>query len=420
MVVSRVLADVFKIWRRLSDINQGQFSFNGYLNVDGVAGVDSSGLFKLTNFTINTKGHIFYKNPIQFKNTTNGIVFSFSTTFIFAIVPEYPTLSGHGLAFVLSPNNRIPGALPSQYLGLSNQSNNGDCSNHIAAVELDTFMSSEFEDINDNHVGIDINGLNSMVSAPAGYFTDEGKFINVSLISGYPLQIWVEYNGMKKQLNVTLYPINISKPKTPVLSFKRDLSPYIYDSMYAGFSSSAGSILSSHYILAWSFKMNGSYEELELSHLPKIPRYNNDNENNRRIKQLKKILAFTLSFTGLTLVLLLVFGFVLISRKKRFMEILDDWEVPYGPHRFSYKDLFKATKGFKEKEVLGRGGYGRVYKGVLPSSNIQISVKRISHDSRQGTREFVAEIATIGRLGHPNLVSTSRLLQAQERVAFGL
>ncbi|TYJ12191.1 hypothetical protein E1A91_A11G332600v1 [Gossypium mustelinum] len=333
-----------------SDINQGQFSFN-----------DSSGLFKLTNSTIQSTGHIFYKNPIQFKNSTNGSVFSFSTTFFFAIVPEeYPTLSGHGLAFLISPNNRIPGALPSQYLGLFNQSNNGDSSNHIVAVELDTIMSSEFDDINNNHVGIDINGLNSMVSAPAGYFTDEGKFINVALISGDPLQIWVEYNGMKKQLNVTLYPINISKPKTPLLSFKRDLSPYIYD------------------------YMNGSAEELDLSHLPKIPRY--DNDNNRGIKQLKRILAFTLSFTGLTLVLVLVFGFVLISRKKRFMEILEDWE------------------GFKEKEVLGRGGFGRVYKGVLPSSNIQIAVKRISHDSRQGMREFVAEIATIGRLRHPNLV----------------
>lgn len=45
-----------------------------------------------------------------------------------------------------------------------------------------------------------------------------------------------------------------------------------------------------------------------------------------------------------------------------------------------------------------------MYKGVLPSSNTQVAVKRISHDSRQGMREFVAEIATIGRLRHPNLV----------------
>ena len=38
------------------------------------------------------------------------------------------------------------------------------------------------------------------------------------------------------------------------------------------------------------------------------------------------------------------------------------------------------------------------------SSNLDIAVKKVSHDSRQGMREFIAEIATIGRLRHPNLV----------------
>ncbi|KAK8272848.1 hypothetical protein V6Z11_D11G363900 [Gossypium hirsutum] len=381
-----------------SDINQGQFSFNGYLDVEGGAGVDSNGLFKLTNSTRLIAGHIFYENPIHFKNSKNGSVFSFSTTFIFAIIPGY----GHGMAFVISPNKEIPGASAVQYLGLFNETNNGDSSNHIVAVELDTVLSLDVNDIDDNHVGIDINSVNSVKSASAGYYTDEGKFIKVSLVSGDPMQIWIEYNGVEKRLNVTLYPINLPRPKTPLISYKKDLSPYMHDFMYVGFSSSTGSISatsSSHYILAWSFKMNGSADELDLSRLPKIPRHDNGG-----IKQLKKILAITLSFTGLTLVLVLVFGFVLISRKKRFMEILEDWEVQFGPHRFSYKDLFKATKGFKKKEVLGSGGFGRVYKGVLPSSNIQIAVKRISHDSRQGMREFVAEIATIGRLRHPNLV----------------
>ncbi|KAB2059694.1 hypothetical protein ES319_A11G324200v1, partial [Gossypium barbadense] len=351
-----------------SDINQGWFNFNG--------------LFKLTNSTSLIAGHIFYKNPIQFKNSKNGSVFSFSTTFIFAIIPGH--FHGHGIAFVVSPNKEIPGYYPGQYLGLFNRTNNGDSSNHIVAVELDTACSLDVNDTDDNHVGIDINSVNSVASASAGYFTDEGKFISVSLVSGDPMQIWIEYNGVEKKLNVTLYPINLPSPKTPLLSLKKDLSPYMYDSMYVIFSSSTVSISdtsSSHYILAWSFKMNGSADELDLSRLPKIPRHDNGG-----IKQLKKILAITFSFTGLTLVLVLVFGFVLISRKKRFIEILEDWE------------------GFKKREVLGRGGFGRVYKGVLPSSNIQIAVKRISHDSRQGMREFVAEIATIGRLRHPNLV----------------
>ncbi|XVF71530.1 hypothetical protein PTKIN_Ptkin12aG0045400 [Pterospermum kingtungense] len=396
-----VLLLLFLLSHAYSDINQSEFSFNGYLNVDGSAELYSSGLFKLTNSSTQQSGHIFYKNPIQFKNSTEGSVFSFSTTFIFAIVPEHPQLGSNGLAFVISPNKEIPGALAGQYLGLFNATNNGNSSNHIVAVEMNTIQSPEFFGINDNHVGIDINGLVSVESASAGYFTDDGEFKNLTLISGDPIQIWVEYNSIEKRMNVTLHPINIPKPKTPLLSLKRDLSPYMYDSMYVGFSSSTGFIYTSHYILAWNFKMNGRAEDLDLSQLPKLPRRVIGNQS---IKPLKKILAISLSLTGVTLVLVLIFGAVLISRKKRLTEILEDWEVQYGPHRFSYKHIFKATKGFKEKEVLGKGGFGRVYKGVLPSSNTEVAVKRISHDSRQGMREFVAEIATIGRLRHPNLV----------------
>ncbi|GAV76555.1 Pkinase domain-containing protein, partial [Cephalotus follicularis] len=88
----------------------------------------------------------------------------------------------------------------------------------------------------------------------------------------------------------------------------------------------------------------------------------------------------------------------------KMSSVLEDWEHEYGPHRFKFKDLYIATKGFKDKELLGTGGFGRVYRGVLPTNKIEIAVKRVSHESRQGMREFVAEIISIGRLRHRNLV----------------
>ncbi|XP_058201862.1 L-type lectin-domain containing receptor kinase SIT2-like isoform X2 [Rhododendron vialii] len=91
-------------------------------------------------------------------------------------------------------------------------------------------------------------------------------------------------------------------------------------------------------------------------------------------------------------------------RRKNYEEIREDWEREYGPHRFSYKDLFKATRGFIDEELLGAGGFGKVYRGVLPSSKEQVAVKKVSHDSKQGMKEFVAEIASMGRLRHRNLV----------------
>jgi len=45
-----------------------------------------------------------------------------------------------------------------------------------------------------------------------------------------------------------------------------------------------------------------------------------------------------------------------------------------------------------------------VYKGVLSASGQEIAVKMVSHGSRQGVREFVAEVVSIGRLRHRNLV----------------
>ncbi|KAK9986394.1 hypothetical protein SO802_031345 [Lithocarpus litseifolius] len=252
------------------------FTYNGFtsanLSLDGLAMITSNGLLRLTNDTKQQQGHAFYTTPISFKNSLNDTAFSFSTTFVFAIASGYPTLRGHGIAFVISPTRGRPGALPSTYLGLLNETNNGNATNHVVAVELDTIQSPEFKDINDNHVGADINGLVSENSSLAGYCADSGAFINLNLISGNPMQVWVEYDGVKKQLNVTLAPIDVGKPKFPLLSLSRDLSPIINKTMYVGFSSATGSLLTSHYILGWSFKMNGKAQELALSQLPKLPR----------------------------------------------------------------------------------------------------------------------------------------------------
>ncbi|XP_065615787.1 L-type lectin-domain containing receptor kinase IV.1 [Quercus suber] len=375
------------------------FTYNGFtsanLSLDGIAMTTSNGLLRLTNDTKQQQGHAFYTTPISFQNSLNDTAFSFSTTFVFAIASGYPTLTGHGIAFVISPTRGLPGALPNQYLGLFNETNNGDTTNHVVAVELDTVQNPEFKDINDNHVGVDINGMASENSSLAGYYADSGAFMNLTLISGNPMQVWVEYDGVKKQLNVTLAPIDVGKPKLPLLSLSRDLSPIINKTMYVGFSSATGSLLASHYILGWSFKMNGKAQELALSQLPKLPRG----------KERSKLLTIGLPVILVSLVLVAISGATyVIKRKRKFAELVEDWEVDYGPHRFKYKDLYIATKGFSDKELLGSGGFGQVYKGVLATSKIEIAVKKISHESRQGMREFVAEIVSIGRLRHRNLV----------------
>ncbi|XP_010447897.1 PREDICTED: L-type lectin-domain containing receptor kinase V.9-like [Camelina sativa] len=383
----------------VSQSEEGEFGFNGYLyDSSGIAIINSNGLMKLTNSTGFSYGHVFYNSPIRFKNSTNGTVSSFSTTFVFAIVSQANQLDGHGLAFVISPTKGLPHSSSAQHLGLFNLTNNGDPSNHIVAVEFDTFQNEEFGDIDDNHVGIDINGLRSEKASTAGYYEDDdGRFKNIRLINQKPIQAWIEYDASRKQLNVTIHPVHLPKPKTPLLFLTKDLSPYLLDSMYVGFTSSTGRLRSSHYILGWTFKLNGTASNIDISRLPKLPR-------DSRSTSMKKILAISLSLTGLAVLVFLTISYMLFLKRKKLIEVLEDWEVQFGPHRFAYRDLYIATKGFKNSELLGKGGFGKVYKGTLLTSNIDIAVKKVSHDSRQGMREFVAEIATIGRLRHRNLV----------------
>ncbi|XP_059647101.1 L-type lectin-domain containing receptor kinase IV.1-like [Cornus florida] len=378
------------------------FTYNGFqrsenLTLDGLAKFMPNGLLQLTNYTDQQTAHVFYPYPINFKNSSNT-TFSFSTTFVFAIIPKHPLGGGHGIAFVIAPTRGLPGALPSQYLGLFNKTNNGNFTNRIVAVELDAIQNLEFNDTKDNHVGIDINGLHSKVAKQAGYYApNNGLFQNLSLVSGHPMQVWVVYDGVEKLMNVTLAPVDVQKPNTPLMSFHYDLSPVINKNMYVGFSSSTTAVLTSHYILGWSFKMNGQAQELDLSQLPKLPRIGP--------KQTSRVLTIGLPVICVVLVLAVVSGTVYyVRRKRKYAEVLEDWELAYGPHRFKYKDLYIATNGFRDKDLLGSGGFGRVYKGVLPTSKIEIAVKRVSHESRQGMKEFVAEIVSIGRLRHRNIV----------------
>ncbi|KAF2303191.1 hypothetical protein GH714_014450 [Hevea brasiliensis] len=325
----------------------GGFSFNGNIELAGVAEVSADNLFRLTNTTYFSVGRAFYAQPQTVKNSSNGKAFSFSTTFVFAIVTDESKLNGHGMAFVISPSKELSSGASSQHLGLFNRTNNGNSSNHIVAVELDTFRNQEFNDINDNHVGIDINSLTSVKSFPAGYFEDAtGEFQNLSMVSGERIQAWVEYDATVNQLNVTLAPIHLSKPRLPLLSLDIDISPVILDQMYVGFSSATGRLVQSHYVLGWSFQMEGK-AQLDLSRLPSVP-------GNQQSKSRSKELAIGLSISGVVLAAI-IFSFIVflsMKRKDKFTEIIEDWEVQYGPHRFKIiKDVALALTYLHEEWV---------------------------------------------------------------------
>nr|XP_034920026.1 rust resistance kinase Lr10-like [Populus alba] len=70
------------------------------------------------------------------------------------------------------------------------------------------------------------------------------------------------------------------------------------------------------------------------------------------------------------------------------------------PVRYSYSDIKKITRGFKDK--LGEGGFGTVYKGKLRSG--RFAAVKLLGKSKSNGQDFINEVATIGRIHHTNVV----------------
>nr|GMD69186.1 probable LRR receptor-like serine/threonine-protein kinase At1g06840 [Ipomoea batatas] len=75
-----------------------------------------------------------------------------------------------------------------------------------------------------------------------------------------------------------------------------------------------------------------------------------------------------------------------------------------GVKEFSFEELIAATRDFNNSSVVGQGGYGKVYRGVLADGTV-VAIKRAQEGSLQGEKEFLTEIELLSRLHHRNLVA---------------
>ncbi|KAL8262267.1 hypothetical protein R6Q59_026316 [Mikania micrantha] len=75
-----------------------------------------------------------------------------------------------------------------------------------------------------------------------------------------------------------------------------------------------------------------------------------------------------------------------------------------GIKSFTFRQMATATENFSDSRFIGRGGYGKVYKGIL-HDNTMVAIKRAEEGSLQGEKEFLTEIEILSRLHHRNLVS---------------
>jgi hypothetical protein len=121
------------------------------------------------------------------------------------------------------------------------------------------------------------------------------------------------------------------------------------------------------------------------------------------------LLTMLIVFAAVMVIFTLLYAGYWYHKKKKILlqYTVDDSEqdnflynLPGMPLRFSYGDLCRATKNFSTK--VGGGGFGSVYTGVLPDGT-QVAVKKLE-SLGQGTKEFKAEVTTIGSIHHVHLV----------------
>lgn len=401
------------------------FLFNSSSSIEfvftGDATIDSS-VIRLTSSREQSMGRVFYPYALP-KNSRNMTTVSFATSFVFSIVPEFPGM-GHGFAFVLSNTTVPPGARPSQFFGL--RYNQSSPTSRLLVVEFDTVKNSEFDDPSSNHIGIDLNGPISSTTQEAAYYNSTtGELVPISMLSGNNIQAWIEFDGTHFGIKVTIAPVGIPKPLKPLISFyDPEIATLVFGDMYVGFSASNGGGIwasGTQGILAWTLATDGALRDMNTSNLPAFfpenPSFFPENPSKSSHLSVGIIWKMVISIFSLLISCLGLYWFCIRRRRRRMIRSKDKdddnedevqrWELDYWPHRYTYEELAGATNGFSEDQLLGYGGFGRVYKGTESNNNNNsstIAVKCINSDSKQGFKEFMAEISSIGRLQHKNLV----------------
>ncbi|XP_072978969.1 probable L-type lectin-domain containing receptor kinase S.5 isoform X2 [Typha angustifolia] len=351
------------------------------------------------SYLVNKSGQVFYSQPFKLweytnnpnstntTTTTTTYVASFNTSFNVNIYRPDNSTPGEGFAFVIAPslNDPLPGS-DGGFLGLTNATYDGNATNNFVAVEFDTVKQSY--DSDNNHVGLNINGVRSKVS---NSLTPYGIQIAPMVPANYT--VWIDYNGTSRYLFVYMDAEGRPKPSSTVLNHSLDLASILKQRSYFGFSASTGTTYELNCVLAW----NMTVEKLA--------------EDKGGTSKWKIGLIIGVPAAALALLIGLLFG--LYMRRRR---VGDDSSVltgtlirslPGTPREFKYKQLKKATNNFEEKMKLGQGGFGVVYKGVLlgdNGENIEVAVKKFSRANTCGQDDFLSELSIINRLRHKNLV----------------
>ncbi|KAJ6424517.1 hypothetical protein OIU84_025320 [Salix udensis] len=393
------------------------FNFTGFspgdqnITYEGNASAADAAIQLTRNGSLNSSsGRATYYKPMQLWDKASGNLTDFTTHFSFSIDSQNRTAYGDGLAFFLGPEELPPLRSSGGSLGLlrSNQPLN-KTDNQFVAVEFDIFQN-DFDPPRE-HVGIDINSLKS----------ENNITWECDIRGGKTTEAWISYTSSTNNLSVSFTGYINNTKEMQFLSYIVSLRDILPERVRFGFSASTGASYAIHTLRSWDFSSsleivgNVTNDGNATNPLDPAAASPPNNGTRRNRKKNRTGLAVGLGVGGGAIVVgAALVGFVIkfLCRHEEdeegghFLEecMDDEFEKGTGPKKFSYRKLARATNNFKDEEKLGEGGFGGVYKGFLKEIDSFVAVKRVSRGSKQGIKEYAAEVKIISRLRHRNLV----------------
>ncbi|KAL3655534.1 hypothetical protein CASFOL_001320 [Castilleja foliolosa] len=126
----------------------------------------------------------------------------------------------------------------------------------------------------------------------------------------------------------------------------------------------------------------------------------------RRLSSLKKVMKYVLPpFTSLVILATIIVLLLMRRRKPKRVPVSVDNNCPgfVAWRRISYIELVKGTNAFSETNLLGKGGFGSVFKSTL-SDGLDVAVKVFNLNLERGVRSFDTECEVLSNIRHRNLV----------------
>ncbi|AES61149.1 putative protein kinase RLK-Pelle-RLCK-VIIa-1 family [Medicago truncatula] len=92
-------------------------------------------------------------------------------------------------------------------------------------------------------------------------------------------------------------------------------------------------------------------------------------------------------------------------KKQRADEQMQGDPTNINAQNFTFRELATATKNFRQECLLSEGGFGRVYKGVIPATGQVVAVKQLDRHGTENSKEFLTEVSLLSHVHHENLVN---------------